>query len=58
MSQRASVVKYLHSKKDTQLSGYDMNELTRVLANNDIHSPEMSDPAKFDHHSTNVLYVK
>ncbi|CAG8631816.1 5578_t:CDS:1, partial [Ambispora leptoticha] len=46
MSRRASVFKYLLSKKDNRLSGYDMDELTKVLANNDIHSPEMSDHSK------------
>ncbi|CAG8732851.1 3490_t:CDS:2, partial [Ambispora leptoticha] len=56
MSWRASVFKYLHSKKDTRLSSYDMNKLTKVLANNDIHSPEMSDPGK-EKDERGYLYV-
>ncbi|CAG8768125.1 25919_t:CDS:1, partial [Dentiscutata erythropus] len=46
MAQRASAFKYLHRKKDTQVTKYNTDELTNLLIDNDIHSPKLPNPGK------------
>ncbi|CAG8665202.1 22650_t:CDS:2 [Dentiscutata erythropus] len=46
MARQASAFKYLHGKKDTQITKYNTDELTNLLIDNDIHSPELLDPGK------------
>ncbi|CAG8737739.1 20250_t:CDS:2, partial [Dentiscutata erythropus] len=46
IARRASAFKYLYGKKDLQVSKYNTDKLTNSLMDNDIHSPELSDPGK------------
>ncbi|CAG8714676.1 12420_t:CDS:2 [Dentiscutata erythropus] len=46
MARWVSAFKYLHEKKDTQVTKYNTDELTNLLIDNNIHSPELLDPGK------------
>ena len=43
MSRRATAFRYLHGKKDNRISNYNTEEVIRLLTNNDVHSPELTD---------------
>ncbi|CAG8798310.1 93_t:CDS:2, partial [Dentiscutata erythropus] len=46
IARRALAFKYLYGKKDSQVTKYNTDELTNLLIDNDIYSPELLDSGK------------
>ncbi|CAG8805853.1 25601_t:CDS:1, partial [Dentiscutata erythropus] len=42
----ALAFKYLHEKKDTQVTKYNTDKLTNLLIDNNIHLSKLSNPSK------------